>query len=282
MMGDDLEAEAMNADRPPLGPFVRRWAAAVAVGLLLVSLTLLVWRSTHVLLIVFAGVLFATFLSALADFAHRWARLPRGWALAAVVVLLLGLCAGVGFLVGPRVADQFSELADRLPRAWDDARQALEQYAWFQWLVGHASLLRSAVPAGTVGGYASGVAEFFIEFVIVMFFGLFFAAQPGVYRRGLLLLVPPRKRDRCGHVLDEVGSTLRWWLLGRIVSMAVIGVLDGVGLWLLGVPLPLTLGIIAGLFTFVPNFGPIASAVPAVLMALTRRTTRGCRCGSCC
>ena len=70
-------------------------------------------------------------------------------------------------------------------------------------------------------------------------------------------------------MLLEVGSTLQWWSLGQLIDMAVVGVLSGIGLMLLGVPLALALGVLAGLFTFVPYFGAIAAAVPAMLVGLT-------------
>jgi predicted PurR-regulated permease PerM len=55
-----------------------------------------------------------------------------------------------------------------------------------------------------------------------------------------------------------------------LIDMIVVGVLTGIGLALLGVPLALSLGVVAGLFTFVPYFGTIVSAIPAVLVALTQ------------
>jgi predicted PurR-regulated permease PerM len=50
--------------------------------------------------------------------------------------------------------------------------------------------------------------------------------------------------------------------------MAIIGVLTTAGLWILGIPLALALGIIAALFTFIPNIGPLLSAIPALLLGL--------------
>ncbi|MEJ7698536.1 MAG: AI-2E family transporter [Pyrinomonadaceae bacterium] len=74
-------------------------------------------------------------------------------------------------------------------------------------------------------------------------------------------------RKRVREILYEIGETLSWWLIGKGASMLFIGVLTWIGLYIIGVPLALTLGLIAGLFSFVPNFGPILSAVPAILLA---------------
>jgi predicted PurR-regulated permease PerM len=102
----------------------------------------------------------------------------------------------------------------------------------------------------------------------MLFLGIYGAAEPQVYKRGFLHLIPLSSRDRVNSVLAEVGETLRWWLIGKFISMMVIGVLTMVGLWLMDVPLALILAIIAALLTFIPNVGPILSAIPAVLLGL--------------
>ena len=103
--------------------------------------------------------------------------------------------------------------------------------------------------------------------VVVLFLGLFLAAEPRLYRNGALRLFPPARRERVGQVLDEAGEKMKWWLVGRFITMVIVGVTTSVGLKLLDVPLALVLGLIAGLLNFVPYIGPIVAAVPAVLFA---------------
>jgi predicted PurR-regulated permease PerM len=259
---------------PDLPGLVRRWTAVVAAGLLIVAVALLLWYALPYLLILFAGLLVASFLDALSAFVGRWTRLRRGWALTVVVLLLLAVCVGVGFWMGPRIASQAAELSRQLPLAWGKFRDWLAAQSWFEWIARRLPSPSSAIARaglGTrVGGYASDALAFFIDVGILLFFGLFVAARPKVYADGIVLLVTPRARPRVRQVLTDAAAALRWWLLGRIVSMTIIGVLDGIGLWLLGVPLPVSLGVIAGLLTFLPNVGPVLSTVPAVLLALTR------------
>lgn len=66
-----------------------------------------------------------------------------------------------------------------------------------------------------------------------------------------------------------LGHALSWWLVGRFASMAAVGVLTTLALSAIDMPLALVLGVIAGLFSFVPYIGPISSAVPAILIGLT-------------
>jgi predicted PurR-regulated permease PerM len=81
-------------------------------------------------------------------------------------------------------------------------------------------------------------------------------------------LVPDRKRESTRELLAAAGSTLRHWLFGTLLSMLVIGLLTWIGLMLLGVPLALSLALLAAMLAFIPNIGPVLSAVPAVLLSL--------------
>ena len=110
--------------------------------------------------------------------------------------------------------------------------------------------------------------------VVFVALGLYLAIDPGVYVRGLVRLVPRPRRARVQEVLQEVGATLGHWLVGRIVSMGIVGGITTGGLWLLGVPLAPALGFLAALAEFVPNVGPFLAFVPALLLALTESTTR--------
>jgi len=119
-----------------------------------------------------------------------------------------------------------------------------------------------------VTGVASGVLGVLVNIVVIVTVGIYLAAEPRTYRRGLLHLVPPRHRTRAREVLGELDTTLGRWLIGRLVLMFVNGCLTALGLWFLGVPLALTLGILTGVLNFIPNFGPLIAGVPAVLIAL--------------
>jgi len=83
----------------------------------------------------------------------------------------------------------------------------------------------------------------------------------------LLRLFPVAHRERAGEVIDKLGSNLGNWLLGQLVSMTVVGTLIAIGLSVLGIPLGLALGVLAGLLNFIPIVGSLLSAVPAILLA---------------
>jgi len=100
--------------------------------------------------------------------------------------------------------------------------------------------------------------------IIVM---LFVAFDPYVYQRGVLWLVPQEQEKSARQTMDRLCTAMRWWMAGRIASMAAVGVLTSLGMWMIGMPAPLALGVIAGLLAFVPNFGPIAAAIPGLILA---------------
>jgi predicted PurR-regulated permease PerM len=103
---------------------------------------------------------------------------------------------------------------------------------------------------------------------VVLVSGIYLAAQPGMYVTGLLMLAPHARRPRYREVLGRLGYVLRWWMIGQLVPMVVIGTITAVGLKAIGVPMWWFLGLLAALFNFIPNFGPLVSGVPAFLLAL--------------
>jgi predicted PurR-regulated permease PerM len=104
--------------------------------------------------------------------------------------------------------------------------------------------------------------------MVILFLGHYLAADPATYRKGALRLVPMRWRARAAEVVDEMASALRWWLAGKLLSMTLIGIATSLGLLALGSPAPLALGLLAAALTFVPNFGPLIAAIPAMLLDL--------------
>jgi len=248
-------------------------AVAALVALLVGGTAYLLWRAVHTLLLAFAGVLLALFLSALADWLGRRAGLRYGWALAAVVAGLLALAGGTGWLLASTLAAQFAALSDRVPEGLGRLRESLAQYPWGRLVLEQAPRAAEAGAAqagdpSRLTGLVSGASGVLAAAVVVLFVGVFVAAEPGLYRAGALHLVPPARRRRAAQALDAVGYNLRWWLVGQAALMGVMAATTAAGLWLIGVPLPLALGLIAGLMELVPYLGPWLSAVPAALVAL--------------
>ena len=105
-----------------------------------------------------------------------------------------------------------------------------------------------ALASGTLGGL--------LNLLLVVILSIMFLVEPDQYRRALVRLFPSFYRHRIEVILDRCRESLRGWLVGILFNMLVIGGFSGIGLWILGVKLPLANGIFAGLLTFIPNLGP--------------------------
>jgi predicted PurR-regulated permease PerM len=258
--------------------FVQRVLTVVGIVGAVTLLTLFAWRGLTALLVTFAGVLLAVLLRSLAQLLQRRWALGNGAALAVVCVVLLVLIGGGATLFAMPLQAQVADMYDELPKAWARLREQIASWPLGQRLLSQTqeggSLAEAATPAARhVVQAFSGTATLVGYAVLMLFTGLFLAAEPDVYRRGLLRLFPVRTRPRLREVLDEVGESLQRWLVGRALLMLVITAATWVGLLLLGVPLAFALAVLAGLLTFIPNFGPIISAVPAMLLALLQGPT---------
>ena len=248
-------------------------------GLVLFSLPLLLaWLAPNVLLVLFAAVLVATALYGGAHWLVRHTGMREGLALALVCVAVIGGLVALGLTAAPVLAEQGTQLWEQLPRAAARLRARLEQYPWGRTAMEQFSVERALSAVGDVAGGATTAAVSTFgalgTFVFIVVLGVFLAADPETYSAGLLALVAPSGRVRAAAVLRQLAHTLGSWLVAQLLSMAVIGALTTIGLWLLDVPLAVVLGVIAALLTFIPNLGPILASLPALLLALAADPAR--------
>ena len=245
--------------------------------LVLVGLRLLPTLS-QVLLVIFGGAIFAVLLDGVSTLACQRARVPRWLALTVFILFILGSLGAIGWLMGDRISGQFNQMTQRVTQGYQEAQSYLQSNEWTRRLTpGGDGALMNGIGSelwSRMGGVFSttigAVANVFILMVIAVYLG----ATPDLYLRNTLLLVPPARRDRYAEVFSALGSTLRWWFVGRFSSMAVTGALTGIGLWLAGIPMALSLGLIAGVLSFVPFVGPIVAAIPGILVAWVQSPTK--------
>lgn len=263
---------AKQADREK--SFIERVLIAVAVVAAAVLALALLYFTLDILLLIFAAALLAIFIHGLADVLRRWIPLGEGWLVVIVALLLIGALLGLVALLAPSVAEQVRVLRFEVPKSAQAAGEYLSHYTWGQAIIAQlpsADDLMAKVDAAAVvtrvGGYFSSTMGVLGNVLVTLLLAVYFASEPRFYADGFIKLFPVAKRARVGEILVAIYHTLRWWLIGKAASMIFIGLLTWIGLSILGVPLALTLGLIAALLSFVPNFGPIVSAVPALLLA---------------
>ncbi len=158
---------------------------------------------------------------------------------------------------GPGSLQAVANLFRGLPMISDTSR-------FSEQLRGYLSGLLDSVPT-LLYSTASAIAAF----VAVVFLAVYLSVSPGTYISGILRLVPKDRREGVENFINRVGARLRGWIVGVALIASFVGLGAGLGLWLLGMPLPLTLGILAGLLNIIPFAGSVVGGVLPVLLALT-------------
>jgi len=279
-------------------------AVALVAGTYL--LLQLIWFAHALFLVAFLGVLFAIAVSAGVDQLQRF-RVPRGVGAGLIVLTFFGVLGGALSWVAPTLREQGAELRQKLPEAVDRVEQWVDQRnsGLLGVILGRDSVpapaptaAAGARPAAPVtaapiapgqarpssvlrqrlGSVMSGASRYLFPFLtstiaavggllLIIFLSIYFAADPDLYRRGALALLPARHRERGSMIFDRIAIVLRKWLITQLIAMAVIGSVTTIVLLILDVKAAFALGLLAGLFEFIPTVGPILSAIPGVAMA---------------
>ncbi|MEI4261786.1 AI-2E family transporter [Roseovarius sp. D0-M9] len=248
--------------------------------LLTAGLLLIVYFLGDVFLLVFAGVLLAVGLDGIARAIGGRLSIMRGRALVGVIIAITVFIVGALSLAATRLLQQFWEVRERVVKFAERAIEWLTELGALPMMEemngenGESSGAVSDVAghAMSLGVTAVGVAS---SLLILIVLTLFLSANPALYRDGLVRLVPPDRRDIVQETLSALAHALRWWFLGQLVSMTLLGVTVGLGLFLLGVDLWLTLAVLTALLTVVPFIGPLIATVPIVAVGFTEGTQTG-------
>jgi predicted PurR-regulated permease PerM len=243
----------------------------VLIVLALLAVLVLCWALTPVFMLVFGAIVVAALLLSLSGLLRRFVPMPHGVALAIVLVVLIG---GLGLLLwmfGAQATRELATLTETLPSAYAQFQQWLGETSVGSLVQEQLDAIRDNMGriASGAGAIAMTVSSGTIDMFLVLVGAIYIAAQPEMYRNGLLHLVPPSAKKAAADALDSSGRALRLWLGGQLVAMLVVGIMTGIGLWLLGVPAAFALALIAFLLDFVPIIGPIVAAIPGILLAFT-------------
>ncbi|KQM26699.1 MULTISPECIES: AI-2E family transporter [unclassified Sphingomonas] len=253
-------------------PGYGRVAAMTVMVLAIAGTAFLLVSMMRLVLLVFAATTIAVLFSAVANRIQRWTRLPRGLALALSVILLLGIVIGIFFGFGAQLVNQFDLIRQQIPSALQAIQQQLD--GWGLGEPARELLSQGSSDLSTImsraGSYVLSIGSGLSDAVLVLVGAIFLAADPELYRRGLVKLVPPSAEPVARQAVDDAAGGLRGWMKGEAIAIVVVAVLTATGLWLLGVPAAIGLGLIAGLMDVVPYVGPIIAGLPAVMLAFTQ------------
>lgn len=252
--------------------------SATRTGLIVLGgavLMFVVWVASDAILLIFAGLLVGVLLDACVRGLRTILPFTRGWLLAiaggtlasiAVILVLWGTLVLAEEIQNLRTVlekqvEAVTRWATQVGLSVDQDGRSSQDFG--SWIMSHAG---SAIGPATTA--LSTLVSGLVNAAIVVIIGAFTAANPAYYRDAVVRLLPLGWRARVAGTLDEVGSALRWWLLGQLAAMVLIAVTVALALWLLAVPGALLLGLQAGIFAFIPYFGPLIAGVPIALSAL--------------
>lgn len=260
-------------------PLLREEARKAFVWIGLAALVVLAVFLAQPLLVIFGGMVFGAMVDGGTRLLGRILPIGRGWRVGIVMLLTLLFLVWVVYFAGSQLAAQ----AAALPKTVDS--QALQAVAWLaahgividvkdvqgylQQAIGGVSYLTRAV-----GGLIGALTTLFLIVVL----GIYFAAEPRLYQRGLAWMLPRGSRSYFHETVDMMGKSLRRLLAGRMLGMAI----EGVGTWILlsiyGVPMAALLGLLTGLLAFLPNIGAPISGALMVLVGFSGGTDMGIYC----
>jgi predicted PurR-regulated permease PerM len=276
-------------------------AWAIAVGgagvVLFAALLWFTWNFAATLFLIFAGMLLGVGLNAMTDLLGRVVRVPHAVRLAIVCATLAVVLSGVLVLGGATIASQATVLTNTIKSQLTNVKSYLESKgvdtSYFD--LGQVESSASDVAGASSGSSASpprnlpsastlassggaifsqtlkivlGTVSVIGNLFIVMFLGLAFAAQPSIYRKGLIFFAPVKFRRQSEEIVDRIGETLERWLLAQLVTMFAVFAVTSVGLTLIGIPSSFILGIQAGLLAFIPTLGALLGGLIVVLASI--------------
>ncbi|KWV46960.1 transporter [Bradyrhizobium macuxiense] len=281
------------------------WAIAVGgIGaVLFAALLMFSWHFAATLFLLFAGMLLGVGLNAMTTLLGRLIKLPHALRLTLVCLGLAGALSGIVFLGGTTIAQQATVLSNTIKSQLGSVKEFLEQHGVDTNYLDFTNAAGEAKPEGTgaattttattpatpsphglpgAGALASsggaiisqtlkvllGTVSVVGNFFIVLFLGLAFAAQPSIYRAGLLFIAPAKYRTQATIIVDRIGDTLERWLIAQMITMAAVFLVTWIGLAIIGIPSSFILGIQAGLLAFIPTVGAILGGLIVVMASL--------------
>ena len=242
------------------------WAALAASALVVLAYTL-----GEILLALFGAVVISVLLNAAVRRIRALTSLSVPACLALVIGCLLMLAGGIGWFFGEQLYDQWGAMRALLPQAYAD---------WVSWLEGSelGQLLNQILMAmepdvaetrAQLSALLSSATSMAVQIGLVLVGALYLSADPSTYRRIVIALTPPRFRWLTAETLYDASEALRAWLVGQLVSMGAVGLMTGVGLWMLDVPAALALAVLTAALGIVPLVGPVLAVVPATLLGFS-------------
>lgn len=242
------------------------WTVGFILSLIVLTV-LFFMKSVHVFILILVGALIACYFRGFGAFIEKKTKWSTTVSISSSFIFTIIILSALFYLAGHTAIEQFAELQSTLPEIIEKSERFFSDTdvgKKFKEYIDNAQgseVLLSEFFKTTFGG----IGDIFVILVV----GIYFTISPKVYLNGFIHLIPPDHRAEATYLIDKISVGLTKWLLGKFFAMSIIFILTSIALAIIGLPFWLALSLIAGLLVFVPNFGPIVSAIPAILVALS-------------
>ena len=250
-------------------------AAAIIVGIFVVMVV--VFRAIDILLLIFTAIVVAEGMRPLVRSMAK-AHIPRPLGIGIIYLALFAILGGFGWILATPLINQATLFANNFPAYLAQAQQWLQQLQSF---LGNNPAIANAVQTAEsqAGNFLAQIlvglvnlplnlATILFSVVVVLTMAFFWLTSVAGLKPFILNLFAEEDPSRLDVMFADLSRRLGGFVRGVLVNMSVIGVLSGVGIWLLGVPYALLLGIFAGLTEIIPFLGPYFGGGAALLVAL--------------
>jgi predicted PurR-regulated permease PerM len=266
-----MDKESEETIKKELSYTLKVWQTTAIVCLSLIII-LILRVAFNILLMALAGVLIAVYFHGVAGLITAKTRIHRKPALFISIVGTIVLLVFMSWFVGSKMQRQVAELSNTLPQTIKVARTKIANTPVGAKVIEYTSGDNSQKLVDTVTTFFSTSFGALGDLYIILFLGIFFTADPGIYKNGILFLFPSRMKSAGTNILKRIESALKGWLKSILVSIILITILVALGLSFIGLPATMVLGLITGILEIIPNFGPVIAMIPGVLLALTIST----------
>ncbi len=257
---------------------IRTIAHILRATVIVLGLCALLWALADAFVVLILAVILATLLRGLGNELQYYTRLNSTASVLLVFFALVVVVCGLGYWSGPKFANEAQQLWNQVSGSLGNITNMFGGHGGAsgttaQGMGGVAKIATTGGDSGMITGLlrtvATSITGLLAAILVIVATGVYLALSPDMYISGVAHLTPVWYQDRTRSILIEMGRAMQGWMLGQLIDMIIVGVIVGVGLSLVGAPLAFVLAVVAGICTFIPYFGTIISAVPAVIVALT-------------
>ncbi len=246
-------------------------------------------KITGIILLLVLSIFFAYLVSPLVEFLRRPRKvggrtieIPKVIAIGLGYLIIAAVVVFAIFVLLPTLGNQFPEFANQAKEYWKtlgERTQQLIEFSRSRRIPGPVvDAVNNAVPK-VVENVSAAVTEFVTTvlsyvvylpwLILIPILGFFLLKDAESFRRSALLMLPRgRWRWRGDEFFQDVNSTLAAYTRAQLTACLLIGIVCSIGFSLLGLPGGLVMGVLAGVFEFVPLIGPLTIAMLAGLLAM--------------